>query len=165
MEPSCPQGRLHISSEFLPNELTAITDNYLRVKYQIPNDLDVGIVAKVLMATQPVPVRVQRKRTKGFNLQAASPNGLPVVYIGRPSLWGNPYHLQAACQCTGPGQCPFCCATRAEAVEKFRRKLASWDPEYLARWLEPLRGKNLADWCELTEPCHVDVILEFLRIL
>ena len=41
------------------------------------------------------PVRIQSKRTKGFNLQDASPNGLPVVYVGRPTKWGNPYCSKA----------------------------------------------------------------------
>lgn len=39
------------------------------------------------------PVRVQRLRKKGFKLQDASPNGLPVVYVGRPTKWGNPLKL------------------------------------------------------------------------
>jgi hypothetical protein len=26
--------------------------------------------------------------------------------------------------------------------------------------LEPLRGKDLACWCPLSEPCHADVLLE-----
>ena len=40
------------------------------------------------------PVRIQRKRTRGYNMQAASPNGLPVVYVGRPTRWGNPHTLK-----------------------------------------------------------------------
>jgi hypothetical protein len=32
------------------------------------------------------------------------------------------------------------------------------DPNFL----EPLRGKNLACWCPLDRPCHVDVLLESL---
>jgi hypothetical protein len=27
--------------------------------------------------------------------------------------------------------------------------------------LDPLRGKNLACWCPLDQPCHADVLLEF----
>lgn len=27
--------------------------------------------------------------------------------------------------------------------------------------LEPLRGKHLACWCPLDQPCHADVLLEF----
>ena len=45
-----------------------------------------------------MPVRIQRKRTKGFDLQAASRavNGLDCVYVGRPSAFGNPYTLAEA---------------------------------------------------------------------
>jgi hypothetical protein len=84
------------------------------------------------------PVRIQRKRTKGFNLQAASPNGLPVVYVGRPTKWGN----------------------------RFKREHYGWKGaviRYLDEVpvdLEEIRGKNLACWCPLDRACHADVLLE-----
>ena len=34
-----------------------------------------------------VPVRVQRSR----KTKQVSPNGLPIVYVGRPTKWGNPF--------------------------------------------------------------------------
>lgn len=108
------------------------------------------------------PVRVQRKRTKGFNLQAASPNGLPVVYVGRPTRWGNPYKV---------GEFEDGSSIPIEPVPKegfclpldmvlptfeFRVKiLLHHRPDYL----EPLRGKNLACFCPLSAPCHADVLL------
>ncbi len=41
------------------------------------------------------PVRIQRTRKRGFNLKeiADSINGLPVVYVGRGSKWGNPFRV------------------------------------------------------------------------
>jgi len=39
----------------------------------------------------PAPVRLQRSRKKGARL--VSPNGLPVVYVGRGSKWGNPHAM------------------------------------------------------------------------
>ena len=30
----------------------------------------------------------------------------------------------------------------------------------LAEWLAPLRGRDLACWCPLDQPCHADVLLE-----
>ncbi len=84
----------------------------------------------------PMPCRIQRKRTKGFRLQDASPNGLPVVYVGRPTKWGNPY--------TGT------------AIGDFR----VWAINSLHTDLHELRGKNLACWCPLDQPCHADVLLE-----
>jgi len=42
------------------------------------------------------PVRIQRKRTAGYNMQAVSmaPNGLPCIFVGRPTHFGNPYKLE-----------------------------------------------------------------------
>lgn len=90
-----------------------------------------------------MPIRIQRKRTKGWKL--VSPNGLPVVYVGRGTDWGNPFRLDTY--------------GRADAVSAFRE------------WCHPdsalgeaarriLRGKNLACWCALDQPCHADVLLE-----
>ncbi len=105
-----------------------------------------------------VPVRIQRRRTKGFNLQAASPNGLPVVYVGRPTIYGS----------------PFIRDTRAASVEAFRFWWSNRGrgnnpfPEEMTLFMgakfqtepNPLRGKNLACWCPLDQPCHADVLLE-----
>ena len=94
------------------------------------------------------PVRVQRKRTKGFRLQEASPNGLPVVYVGRPSKWGNPFHDNYH--------------TQDYLIRQYRMWVTSrlYDD---AHFLDPLKGKNLACWCSLSEPCHADVLLKILK--
>lgn len=41
------------------------------------------------------PVRIKRSRKKGFKLKEISEkiNGLPVVYVGRGSKWGNPFRV------------------------------------------------------------------------
>jgi len=36
------------------------------------------------------PIRIQRSRQH----KMVSPNGLPIVYVGRPSKWGNPYKIK-----------------------------------------------------------------------
>lgn len=89
------------------------------------------------------PVRLQLSRRKGFNLQDAShaANGLPAVNVARPTKWGNPY------KAGGP-------LTVIECVEAFRQH------PYEADMLDALRGRNLACWCGLDEPCHADVWLE-----
>jgi hypothetical protein len=95
------------------------------------------------------PVRIQRKRTKGFNLQASSPNGLPVVYVGRPTKWGNPFSADEY--------------GRMGAVIMFAEYALNHMPQ---SYLDELRGKNLACWCSLALPnwgkkdCHADVLLE-----
>lgn len=86
------------------------------------------------------PIRLQRRRTRGFKL--VSPNGLPNKYVGRPTKWGNPY----------PKSDP-------QSLQKFRRdveKKIADDPHYL----DELRGKNPVCWCSLQNDCHADIYLE-----
>lgn len=82
--------------------------------------------------------RIQRKRTKGWRLPANA------VYVGRPTQWGNPYSVTLA--------------GRTAAVERYRSLLAE-HPGAKA-WTMSLRGKDLACWCPLDQPCHADVLLE-----
>ena len=42
--------------------------------------------SKIMTAIQVTPIRIQRKRTKGWRMP---PN---TVYVGRPSKWGNPFN-------------------------------------------------------------------------
>ena len=92
-----------------------------------------------------MPTRIQRKRTKGWRM----PDG--AVCVSRPSRWGNPYRVGAPHPDHG---WPM---SGAEAVECFRR----WYEQHMNdRLLAPLRGKDLACWCPLDQPCHADVLLE-----
>ena len=103
------------------------------------------------------PIRIQRKRTKGWRMPENT------VFVGRPTRWGNPY--------TGP-----------DAAQRYRMAVSTFpvDKDTLATWkayggsaslliaiagrvwpvLEELRGKNLCCWCPLDKPCHSDVLLE-----
>jgi hypothetical protein len=87
------------------------------------------------------PRRIQRRRTKGWRM----PEG--AVYVGRPTRWGNMFGT-TACDTVTVG-------TAREAVECFRKVVTAekWD-------LRALRGKPLACWCPLDQPCHADVLLE-----
>ena len=91
-----------------------------------------------------VPVRVQRTRKKGSKL--TSPNGLPIVYVGRPTEWGNPWPVGES----------ISLAKSIRWHKEFVKRTLELHPSYLA----PLRGKNLACWCPLDQPCHADVLLE-----
>ena len=97
-------------------------------------------------------VRLQLSRRKGFDLQVWSRevNGLPAVVVSRPSKWGNPYTVVE-------------CGCARGAVELFRSHLGPLIEARRRSGLDPipdLRGKNLACWCDLAEPCHADVLLE-----
>ena len=88
-----------------------------------------------------MPIRVQRKRTKGWQMPQNT------VYVGRPTKWGNPFTVDD------------CGGSVAEAVECFRSLVVCGARLSLAE-LRELRGKNLACWCPLDQPCHADVLLE-----
>jgi len=117
-------------------------------------------------------MRIQRKRTKGWRM----PEG--TIYVGRPTRWGNPYQVGDRATVHGHDsddlieeiEIPV---TAAMAVEAFRvhwemrlTVFVAGDAEDIAyvaarrAELEELRGKDLACWCPLDQPCHTDVLLE-----
>jgi len=90
------------------------------------------------------PVRVQYHKGKRME----SPNGLPTVYVGRPTIFGNPFKV-------GTPEAP----KRGDAVPFFEKYIAQ-QPELIRKVRSKLRGKNLACWCPLDgKPCHADVLL------
>jgi Domain of unknown function (DUF4326) len=67
------------------------------------------------------------------------------VYVGRPTKWGNPYALPAY--------------SRRLAIDLYRNWLDGLVNRAALRPKE-LKGKNLACWCPLDQPCHADILLE-----
>ena len=105
------------------------------------------------MTTAPVtPHRIQRKRTKGWRM----PEG--VVYVGRPTKWGNPFRVGEPYRLTTRPDVGRVVGSRQEAVNLFRDIART--PEELAEIRAELRGRDLACWCPLDQPCHADVLLE-----
>jgi hypothetical protein len=110
------------------------------------------------------PMRVQLSRRKGWRMP---PN---TVSVARPGRWGNPFTVTLA---VDSGYTDVAGA-RVFVVECFRdwlgplREGRDWwqGPESDARKaaihtsLAELRGKNLACWCPLDQPCHADVLLD-----
>lgn len=79
-----------------------------------------------------MPERIQRSRAKGWRMP---PN---TVCVSRPSKWGNVFTGVGAAARYRDTMTPLACeAAKAE-----------------------LRGRNLACWCRLDQPCHADVLLE-----
>ncbi len=108
------------------------------------------------------PRRIQRKRTKGWRM----PEG--VIYVGRPTKFGNPFAPQII-----PG---WATLSRQYAVDDFTRWLnagpGSWTMgafksmeesdaarDRLLAGLPDLRGRDLACWCPVGQPCHADILL------
>ena len=105
-----------------------------------------------------IPIRIQCKRTKGWKMP---PN---TVYVGRGSVWANPYRVTKT-------------ANGCWKVERTRFEPTLFEPNrklealklavnmfgiYMQNYhrVKDLRGKNLACWCPLDQPCHADVLLE-----
>jgi hypothetical protein len=90
------------------------------------------------------PIRVQRKRIKGWKMPENT------VYVGRPTEYGNPFHVKGIDHKT--------------AVERFALHIEGYfgfvGTTTLKEWLKPLIGKNLACFCPLDKPCHADVLLD-----
>jgi hypothetical protein len=116
-----------------------------------------------------MPNRIQRKRVKGWKMP---PN---TVYVGRPTKWGNPWAISKT-------------VTRSKSLRLYKAWMTGTftekaveriigqgvtcpsQPLSLLNWLmirgalrndlKELRGKDLACFCPLDQPCHADVLLE-----
>jgi hypothetical protein len=87
-----------------------------------------------------MPRRLQRSRRKGARL----PSG--TVVVTRPSKWGNPHSLELG---------------RQEAVRRYRVDLVAGRLAVTVEHVRnELRGRDLACYCPLNEPCHADVLIE-----
>ena len=66
------------------------------------------------------------------------------VYIGRPSVWGNPFEIGRD-------------GTREQVIARYRAWVRT-QPDLMAR-LPELRGKTLGCWCA-PHACHGEILLE-----
>ncbi|RMG90187.1 MAG: DUF4326 domain-containing protein [Chloroflexi bacterium] len=115
--------------------------------------------------------RIQRLRKKGWQMP---PN---TKYVGRPTKFGNPFRL------TSDGYIQFYkkedkkwilfSYVGGATTETIVLLYALWITgrlSYIESLPEPpdakelLKYDNLACWCPLHQPCHVDVLLELLTI-
>jgi hypothetical protein len=95
--------------------------------------------------------RIKMQRTKGWRMPADA------VYVGRPTVWGNPWRVGGKAHgALGP----------REAVAEYERALTGGqlhdrDGTQLMDRLAELRGRDLACWCDLDQPCHADILLRY----
>lgn len=113
------------------------------------------------------PIRIQLSRKKGWRMP---PN---TVRVCRPTIWGNPWSIRECAETFDltPN------AARQKVIEWYRDWLSrpggdeSMGPlgcygdtahqhAYIQKHIHHLRGKNLACFCPLDQPCHADVLLE-----
>jgi len=140
--------------------MTEQTKTFARVDNLTSSDR--GALPQPTTSTLQRPRRIQRRRTKGWRM----PEG--AIYVGRPTMWGNPFAIKKY--------------GVTKALEYFRAFLTGEFPEQAAKDYRRaelrlygkgpacltlgelaavfLRGKDLACWCPLDQPCHADVLLE-----
>lgn len=117
------------------------------------------------------PVRIQRKRTKGWR----APEG--TINCTRPSHYGNPFKVgewYAKGDATGHSG-PFSLVYTRSLIEprskRFKQIANAQDAIAWYRWYlsalnmnnrikHELAGHDLMCFCALDQPCHVDVLLE-----
>ena len=90
-----------------------------------------------------MPKRIQCNSKTCWNLPVNA------VYVGRPSIWGNPYKIGID-------------GNREEVISKYKAYLQD-KLKLNPAFLDSLKEKDLACWCSLNQSCHVDIILEFLE--
>lgn len=114
--------------------------------------------------------RIQLERSRGFKL----PTG--AINVARPTKWGNPFTFTdfgRAFPSLNDEQLANMVVRRfAELIRLERpltqnvlqadrsRKIVTYTYPLIAEIRTELAGHDLACWCDLTEPCHADVLLE-----
>lgn len=109
------------------------------------------------------PQRIQLRRTRGWR----KPKG--AVVVSRPGKWGNRFRVARAASGWEVLDGNWIVATYkaradavAEAVRLHRDSInVGFSGAPTAHTIRAeLRGKDLACWCPLDQPCHADVLLE-----
>jgi hypothetical protein len=122
------------------------------------------------------PVRIQRKRSAGYDIQAISraTNGLSCISVTRLGRFGNPYDIEIFGRELSPklfrnsihgewkpsvmeGHPDELCDAAYAAHQGFMNRFAGDHPLAAAR--SELRGRNLSCYCSAADACHADILL------
>ena len=116
------------------------------------------------------PQRIQRRRLLGWR----RPEG--AIYVGRGSMWGNPFKVGKEVTIAGDfgpfdAKATILARDAAHASDLYRRFITTGivapftglsfrstiTPEEIR---QARAGRDLMCWCPLDQPCHADVLLE-----
>lgn len=123
------------------------------------------------------PLRIQRSRKQ----KQVSPNGLPIKYVGRPTIWGNPFkdvgdlvyvNAKYRRKSLPPWVVYHSTKGAAELFDDMCRDLDSHpveEPirlrfENIREHISELKGLNLSCWCSNQCQCHADTLLTLANI-
>lgn len=131
------------------------------------------------------PVRVQRKRSKGWKMPENT------VYVGRPTKWGNPFklvgdtvYIDASHRRKVLNKWVYLCQGDVEKVVRLYKcvvtgfmqigdygieidslkDISVWVKHFRSQEFSILKGKNLACFCPITCSCHADILLEIVNV-
>lgn len=143
-----------ITDEVLSDSENVLDPFYLAYRQMnFPEHLIVAIMKYLSGKGDFIPVRVQRKRTKDWKMPDNT------VYVGRPTRWGNPFRVGVLFDNLYP-------VTQEQAVGFFRKRILEYGVQthYIDDAIRELKGKNLACWCPLNQPCHADILLKIANV-
>jgi hypothetical protein len=123
--------------------------------------------------SQTTPIRIQRKRIKGWRMPENT------VSVCRPSMWGNPFTIESEMDDAREQWSKFSLqdsqlvrnTAKQQAVEKFEKAYLNLDAfemtneqrvhmKNIRDRIRDLTGKNLTCFCS-ESPCHADVLLKY----
>jgi hypothetical protein len=93
--------------------------------------------------------RIQRKGYADYSWR----NNPNAIYVGRPSIWGNPYRLSE-----------YELSTCLRYYEMWLKDKLKNNPHFL----DELKGKDLVCWCPLSPgkvTCHADILIRYVESL
>jgi hypothetical protein len=89
------------------------------------------------------PIRIKLSRRKGWKMPENAKK------VDRTTRWGNPYQAGQ----DGDGSRAYLVGLFASYLDRAEQA------DLLCAMRKELRGKDLACWCPLDQPCHADVLL------
>lgn len=108
------------------------------------------------------PVRIQRSRQR----KQVSPNGLPIVYVGRGTKYGNPFKLGEKAGDEWKGifdkNDSYIYLSKGKVLK--RKDALYLFEKYKSLEMSEFRevngGKNVSCWCKVEEECHADLLMK-----
>ena len=79
------------------------------------------------------------------------------AYVGRPSKWGNPYRVGDKLEY---GEITIDAELAVALYKNHLAQLKKCGILVVKDKIKELKGKDLACWCPLDQPCHADVLLK-----
>lgn len=104
------------------------------------------------------PIRIQRSRKH----KQVSPNGLPIVYVGRPTKFGNPFLVSELGAKEAVLRYRECILNNAMVylwIDEIQASIEFDRFKWMSENIKTLQGKNLACFCSLSCECHADILL------